>query len=166
MYTAYWRYKDSDEWHKIVSSEPITWNQEIERYQCPILYQGRANHTNHLGSPSTAITGWVLGPITGYGLTFQFSTPGSRNPSTYYTFYLQGATSWSGTIRTRINTPVTLVDLITQGEPDDCGNCVTTFSTGLVITAPECIEVTPNQPECPCCGELIPKATHILSMLG
>lgn len=64
-----------------------------------------------------------------------------------------------------------------DGQPDNCGNnefynpgsggeCITTFSTGLVVTRPQCIEVTTAPPECPCCGDLLPKANSILARLG
>lgn len=65
-----------------------------------------------------------------------------------------------------------------DGNPDNCGNhssynpgnpasCITTFSTGLIVTRSECIEVTLNPPnECPCCTELLPKTNSILSRLG
>lgn len=64
-----------------------------------------------------------------------------------------------------------------DGLPDNCGNssdyspgssgeCITTFSTGLIISRSQCIEVTLEPPECECCSELLPKANAILSRLS
>lgn len=52
------------------------------------------------------------------------------------------------------------------GYGDTAASCTTTFSTGLIISRPQCIEVTLSPPECPCCKELLPKANAILARLG
>lgn len=83
--------------------------------------------------------------------------------------FLAGTSNLGNRVQyTNVVHTVTPVD----GQADNCGNlpavdgsCKTTFSTGLIITKPECIEVSTEIPECPCCAGLLPKANAILARL-
>jgi len=184
-YVAYWREVGGSEWNEVHSESPITWTQELEKGKCTGAYRVTAyvyreqrktywwlpgyveivpqyyESTVTINGP---IQGWttdgagylcVIGTLDGSPYTVRTGLPGEPWPCVTNP---NGWQNCSGGI-VRIERPVgsTL--------PDDCGDCITTFSTGLIVTKPQCIEVTLIPPECPCCSEMLPIATRILTTL-
>ncbi len=164
----WWRYRGEDVWQHLTSPTPITWTQEKEKGKCPIYYRGSVDYVNRYFYNSTSTTPWVLGPITQYGTTFGYTVTGSYPRDIVY-FYIGNSQGyyWQTALSMPHGYPYSVKPLITQDNaPDDCGDCITTFNTGQVITAAECIEITRTKPECPCCAQLLPKATQALNILS
>ncbi len=189
-YSAWWRYVGSEDWTELTSADPITWTQSIEQGKCNGPYDATAFvfremlerrwwQPSYLGiiPQYYESTVRVLGPIQGLitavrsdgvrvlafvgtnvsGQPYNVLTSLGGDPSACVTNPTSFRNCRSGIAR--------IVRPPGNTQPDNCGNCITTFSTGLVITAATCIEVTLTPPECPCCGEMLPVASSILTTL-
>lgn len=191
-YEAYWREQGATSWNKITSSSPITWSQELTggspytNGQCDLSkYQVSISVRNRDGGISV-LNRIALGPIGGarcFSVTstnhqVQLLSRGINNSSgaTCASSVTAGGSAWrsaglAGSLyNPSLGATATVVAISAcPNQPDDCataGECKTTFSTGLVVTKPQCIEVTASPPECPCCKELLPKANAILARLS
>lgn len=165
-----------------------TWEIQVRSANVAPTEAGYAPGTWTVSNTSTAPRGPIRGifntPQVSGLLVVQLGVTLSSGPS-FMNVYPTGSSGtahyWNGINRNATTRWVRNV-VITQmtrrgGLPDNCGNspdynpgsageCITTFSTGLIISRPECIEVTTNPPECECCSELLPKTNSILSRLG
>jgi len=194
-YEAFWREQNSSTWNRITSPSPITWNQVVNPAvtpvfpfrggQCPGNYDIAATWTEWNSSCTTtprssSYVGSGAGPFTGQ--ITQNNWPHLKCAAAPYTdHFLTGPNLAGGRMRIipGVGRGVRL-DSVTfrraNGQPDNCGdpqpttagqegNCQTTFSTGLVITRPQCIVVVTSIPECPCCTSMLPRANAILARL-
>lgn len=192
-YSAWWREIGSEEWNQIDSSEPITWTQEIipinpPAINCELYYVSWA-YSATIWRPTQQQTltdsGTAIGPFraalinpriaffrtsgAGYIQTrFQFNHSGTSGTSCSQGTYLYSSgfkvSGINSTFQTQYITNFIDFNYWPVGS-EPLTECKTTFSTGLVITRPDCIEVTTTPPECPCCGDMLPGATRILNRL-
>lgn len=189
-YRAYWREQGATDWNETQSPSPITWNTELIPGQTPLYTGGGNNGVEYqlhceVYTKFFADRQWQFywNPIILDSFTGTCSLIDSgRRP-----FSCSDGESFYEPVATRSNAaPVIITNgcfpvwpirnarfIRVDGQPDNSGpqpteeSCITTFSTGLIVTRPECIEVALNPPdECPCCKELLPKTNSILSRLG
>jgi hypothetical protein len=185
-YSAWWRYVGAEDWNEIQSSAPITWTQEIIRGQSAVPYiirfrcrsirnsTGLVEQTQYSSTHFNQFHLPIRGPIS--SLMVRTVISGSVSYRTQAFSGLDGlprtfSANLFGSASRSIATIDYVCDEITvtrqDGLPD--GFCRTTFSNGLVVDTPngntQCIDVTTTPPECPCCGEMLPVASSILTTL-
>lgn len=167
-YSAWWREIGASEWNAVHSESPISWTQGIEQGQCLGRYRGVITYYNDFFQwVRNRTTAWLAGPITEYSFTYISTVVISGYPREYWDLRLRNASGATVVRRCNLHPSrqYTVFPLQPENFVDDCGDCITTFSTGLVVKRPQCIEVALIPPECPCCGDMLPVATRILNRL-
>lgn len=193
VYVVYWKKASEEVYHKISSDSPITWNQLIETLSEPNPLEG-GDFTNRGGLTVSAYSlnnnRQVTYDVVSYRFGWEYSTgsavyPNGRPWYGYYSLFAVLCTGQDTTISSireiiyyedgRIYRDTNLMYTFSATNYGACNPnippptsstvCKTTFSTGLVITEEECIDVRTEPPGCECCAVLMPKATKILGML-
>lgn len=191
-YSIYWKKVTEENWHKLTSQSPISYTRQLktpdfEGGQCPVGYEVHSSYYDEFyqrywwGGGNWIPRAYgsvrqVIGPI--YGLVPVTTPSGTKE---LYIHHAGGmmptGLGWSAcqdnpefyrNCRWQIDWVRRL-----DNQPDSCGSsggeCVTKFfSDGSLIgevTDKTCVEVSEKQPECECCGMLLPKANSILMRL-
>ncbi|MGG6237228.1 hypothetical protein ACQ4N7_01205 [Nodosilinea sp. AN01ver1] len=191
-YRAYWREQGDSEWNTVTSNQPISWQQQIipgsgnPQAGGDFSKYGGVTISGFSINNNRTITLNVLS----YSFRWTYSDAPAAYPNgqPYYGGYsligidcigntvmipeLRSITYYeNGSIYSDNNAISSLRFIGSEvcGPGEDfpgVDKCQTTFSTGLVVTREQCIEVTLEpQDECPCCTALLAKASAILARL-
>lgn len=170
--TIFWKRVNEDIWHKISSSETITWTQETifpefeEGQQDGITYLVTIRLSSSLIPPNRQA--FATGPIAGLRAVRVWNS--YKDGFDIYLDHKSGSVFMGHVSIYAVQDWAILTITYSDGTPEEPpegeSQCKTTFSTGLEITENECILISREPDSCECCDSLLPGASRILGMLG